>query len=339
MQPGWVWRSPPNWPPAPPGWTPPVGWRPPPEWPPPPPGWAFWVPAGTHPYVAPAKRSVAPVERFEFPRPAPQLTRSSLVTETWFVMLAFLWPAVTAAVVTFAEGVAGKQPVRFATLVAGNEPFNLVFGILAYLPVAAVVPLALYVLSRTGQTPRWLGMGAPRFMADVLPGVGLAAAAFGCELGLAIVLAPLLRAIKHLKLTVPTGHVPTYFIVYGIAISIFTAVTEEVLVNGYLITRLGQLGWSPNAALLLSLALRTSYHVYYGVGFIFTVPFGYFVTRSFQKHRRLNRAVAAHFLYDATLTVFSLTSGAAHVAFVLPFCGLAALSLCFSGKPAPELIA
>ncbi len=287
----------------------------------------------------PPKPAVAPVERFAFPRPAPQLTRRSVVTETWFVMLAFLWPAVTAAAVTFAEGLAGKQPTRFATLIAGNDPFNLVFGILAYLPVAAVVPLALYLLSRTGQSPRWLGIGTPRFMADVLPGLGLAAAAFGCEIVLAILFAPLLSAAKHLKLTVPTGHVPTYFIVYGLVISIFTAVTEEILVNGYLITRLGQLGWSPNAALFVSLALRTSYHVYYGIGFIFTVPFGYFATRSFQKHRRLNRSIAAHFLYDATLTIFSLTSGSARAAFVLPFCGLALLSLCFSGKPAPDLVA
>jgi|KBSSwiStaDraftv2_1062776.scaffolds.fasta_scaffold03010_6 major membrane immunogen (membrane-anchored lipoprotein) len=36
-------NSPPNWPPAPPGWTPPPDWRPDPSWPPPPPGWQLWV--------------------------------------------------------------------------------------------------------------------------------------------------------------------------------------------------------------------------------------------------------------------------------------------------------
>jgi hypothetical protein len=35
---------PPNWPPAPPGWTPPPDWRPDPSWPPMPPGWPLWVP-------------------------------------------------------------------------------------------------------------------------------------------------------------------------------------------------------------------------------------------------------------------------------------------------------
>jgi hypothetical protein len=37
-------NPPPNWPPAPPGWTPPPGWQPDPSWPPIPPGWQLWVP-------------------------------------------------------------------------------------------------------------------------------------------------------------------------------------------------------------------------------------------------------------------------------------------------------
>jgi hypothetical protein len=78
-----------------------------------------------------------------------------------------------------------------------------------------------------------------------------------------------------------------------------SAVTEEVLVNGYFIMRLGQLGWTPRSSLLLSLTLRTSYHVYYGLGFFLSIPLGYLVTRSFQKHHRLTRPIMAHFLHDA----------------------------------------
>ncbi|KAA0086752.1 hypothetical protein CIW52_02245 [Mycolicibacterium sp. P9-64] len=37
-------NPPPNWPPAPPGWTPQPDWRPDPSWPPLPPGWPLWVP-------------------------------------------------------------------------------------------------------------------------------------------------------------------------------------------------------------------------------------------------------------------------------------------------------
>jgi membrane protease YdiL (CAAX protease family) len=99
----------------------------------------------------------------------------------------------------------------------------------------------------------------------------------------------------------PIGHVPAYYVVWGLAISATTAIAEETLMSGYLLTRLSQLGWSPRRALIVSLVLRTSYHVYYGIGFILTVPFGYFVTRSFQKNRRLTRPIVAHFLFDAII--------------------------------------
>ena len=41
---GMRFNPPPNWPPAPPGWTPPPGWHPDAAWPPLPPGWPLWVP-------------------------------------------------------------------------------------------------------------------------------------------------------------------------------------------------------------------------------------------------------------------------------------------------------
>lgn len=34
--------TPPSWPPAPQGWTPPLGWEPDPSWPAAPAGWQFW---------------------------------------------------------------------------------------------------------------------------------------------------------------------------------------------------------------------------------------------------------------------------------------------------------
>ena len=89
-------------------------------------------------------------------------------------------------------------------------------------------------------------------------------------------------------------------------IAAVTAITEETLVNAYLLTRLEQLGWNPRWALVFSLALRTSYHVYYGLGFLFTIPLGYFNTRSFQKHRSVMRPIVAHFLYDAVLFTVSV---------------------------------
>ncbi len=221
-------------------------------------------------------------------------------------MVAFLAPVVMSALLLLARHFSSVASVtRFPDLVH-NHAENMVLGILAYLPVAAIVPLALYLLDRTGQSPTFLGLGAPKLKEDLWPGMGLAAAAFGTELLLLVPLSIISRADRSLFTTVKIGHVPAYYVIWGLAISIITAIAEEVLVNGYLTTRLGQLGWTARSALVLSLVLRTSYHVYYGLGFILTIPFGFYVTRSFQKHRRLNRAIAAHFIFDATLFTLSI---------------------------------
>jgi membrane protease YdiL (CAAX protease family) len=222
-------------------------------------------------------------------------------------MVAFLLPGVVSAIVLLSEHISGVGDIaRFATYVRGHPLTNMVLGMLAYLPVAAVVPLGLYLLARTGQDRYALGLERPTLRRDVVPGLGIGLAAFGCEIVLGAISYSLLIHHHSLFVSVSIQHVPKYYVIWGIAISAVTAVTEEVLVNGYLITRLGQLGWSPRAALTVSLILRTSYHVYYGIGFLFTVPFGYIVTRSFQKHGKLTRPIMAHFLYDAILFTISI---------------------------------
>jgi membrane protease YdiL (CAAX protease family) len=163
----------------------------------------------------------------------------------------------------------------------------------------AVVPLALLLLSRTGQTPAVLGLTTPRW-GDVLPAVGIAAAGYGIAVVISVPLAQLARGNQFLARPV-IPHVPAYYVVYGLIAAAVTAVSEETIVNGYLLTRLAQLGWTPDRALLVSVVLRTSYHVYYRLGFLAVIPFGYLAGRSFQKHHRLTRPVLAHFLYDAVL--------------------------------------
>jgi membrane protease YdiL (CAAX protease family) len=227
-------------------------------------------------------------------------TRRDLVLETWFVMLAFLVPGVLAAVDLLAQHVGGVATVtRFPTVLPGHPLENLILGILNYIEVGVVVPLGLLLLARTGQRPAQFGLTRPWATRDMLAAVALVAAGYGVTFLAAIPFIPLAKT--SLFNNVPIGNVPHYYVIYGIIISAVTAITEETLVSGYLLTRLDQLGWNPRWALVLSLVLRTSYHVYYGLGFLFTIPSGYLFTRSFQKHRRLVRPIMAHFLYDAVL--------------------------------------
>jgi membrane protease YdiL (CAAX protease family) len=235
------------------------------------------------------------------------------VLETWFVQIAFLAPGLLGAIDLLAAHIGGTPGINpFADIIPHHPVVNVVFGALTYLQVGAVVPLALLLLSRTGQDPASIGFTRPQWRRDVWPGIGLAAVGYAVAYVAGIVIVGALattigrHAALRLFSQVTIGHVPGYYILYGITISAVTAVTEETLVNAYLLTRLEQLGWNPRWALVLSLSLRTSYHVYYGLGFLFTIPLGYFNTRSFQKHRSLMRPIVAHFLYDAVLFTISV---------------------------------
>jgi membrane protease YdiL (CAAX protease family) len=308
---GWRWQSPPGWPEPPAGWAPPPGWQASPEWPAPPADWVYWVPAGS---AQPAPAAPGPPRPMTArPAPLPALirieepSRRGLIWETWFVELAFLFPGVAAAVDLLAAHVSGVSDVNlFSAVVPGRPVENLILGIFRYLAVGAVVPLALLLLARTGQRPADLGLGLPGLRSDLVPAAGLAVGGYGLTLLIALPLSTLIAHHGGLFSQVHTGHVPKYYILYGLAISAVTAITEETLVSGYLLTRLEQFGWTPRRALLLSLTLRTSYHVYYGLGFLFTIPLGYLLTRSFQKHHRLTRPIAAHFLYDAALITIAI---------------------------------
>jgi hypothetical protein len=229
--------------------------------------------------------------------------------ETVFVIVAFALPGVVAAIVILARHVGGVSDLNeFALPLPGHVGVSFFLLLLEYSTTAVMVPIALLLLARTGQPPASLGLERAGGRRDAVAAVALLAGIWTVNL---IVLIPLSAVLnnKHLTNTASNSHVPAYYVIYGLTLAATTAINEEVLVNGYFLTRLSQLGWSPRRALGLSLAVRTSYHLYYGVGLIVTVPFGYLVTRSFQKRRRLLRPILAHFLYDAILiTVAVLTS-------------------------------
>jgi membrane protease YdiL (CAAX protease family) len=88
-----------------------------------------------------------------------------------------------------------------------------------------------------------------------------------------------------------------------VATSLVAAVSEELIVNAYLLRRLQQIGWGSNVALLASVLLRGTYHLYQGVGgFVANVVGGAIAGRIFQRTGRVMPLVVAHFVFDLTVT-------------------------------------
>lgn len=91
-----------------------------------------------------------------------------------------------------------------------------------------------------------------------------------------------------------------YRIPYLVLSAFQNGFAEEVVVVGFMLTRLRQLGWSDQRALGASAMLRGSYHLYQGFGgfagnLVMGLIFGYW----FQRTRRVMPLVIAHFLLDA----------------------------------------
>ena len=76
-------------------------------------------------------------------------------------------------------------------------------------------------------------------------------------------------------------------------------ILEEVVVLGYLLNRLDQLGMRPSRAIALSAVLRGSYHLYQGFGgFIGNAIMGVIFGILYKRWGRVTPMIIAHTLID-----------------------------------------
>ncbi|MFH9397000.1 CPBP family intramembrane glutamic endopeptidase [Streptomyces sp. NPDC017556] len=168
-----------------------------------------------------------------------------------------------------------------------------VFGI-----ATALVPVALvaHLLIREGAGLRVIGFDVTKPWFDLGRGT-LVAAGIGSA-GLAFYL---LARATGFNLTVVPESLPEVWWKFPVLIlsAIQNSVVEEVIVVGYLLRRLGQLGWTPLAALVASSVLRGSYHLYQGIGgFIGNVVMGVVFVLLYRRWGRVGPLVVAHALLD-----------------------------------------
>ena len=77
-------------------------------------------------------------------------------------------------------------------------------------------------------------------------------------------------------------------------------ILEEVLVLGYLLRRLDQLGWAPGKAIALAAVVRGSYHLYQGFGgFLGNAILGVIFGVLYRRWGRVTPMIIAHTLIDA----------------------------------------
>lgn len=189
---------------------------------------------------------------------------------------------------------------------SSREYFDLTYQLLDIFFALVPVILALYFLTEHRATVfQKLGLNFARPGRDLLQGFGLAALIGIPSLGLYAAG----RALGITTAIIPSALDSYWWTVPVLVLSaIRHGVVEEVIVVGYLLDRLGKLGWSLPLAIFASSMLRGSYHLYQGFGpFIGNAIMGVIFALAYTRTRRVMPLVVAHAVLDIVAFVgFSL---------------------------------
>uniref|UniRef100_UPI0038991832 CPBP family intramembrane glutamic endopeptidase n=1 Tax=Lentzea atacamensis TaxID=531938 RepID=UPI0038991832 len=194
-----------------------------------------------------------------------------------------------------------QQSVAINVPQARADLLDLVAQLLGVLQLAAWGGIGLYLLWRTGIKLRVIGLDGTRKLADSLGALGLAAI-IGIP-GLAFYFAAWALGL-NLAVQPSTLDNAWWMSLALILAAAGNAWAEEVLVVGYLITRLQQLGLRQWTALFAAAVLRGSYHLYQGFGgFVGNLVMGLVFGFYWQRTRRLWPLVIAHTILDVVAFV------------------------------------
>ncbi|WP_187351974.1 CPBP family intramembrane glutamic endopeptidase [Allosaccharopolyspora coralli] len=161
--------------------------------------------------------------------------------------------------------------------------------------------LGVFLLWRGGIALWRVGLDRTRPGRDVLAGAGLAALIGIPGLGLYLTA----HALGFALTVQPSTLDEAWWRGPVLILSAFgNSFAEEVLMIGYLLTRLRQLGWSENASLWVAAVIRGSYHLYQGVGgFVGNIVMGLVYGRIWQRTNRLWPLIVGHALIDVVAFV------------------------------------
>jgi hypothetical protein len=240
-------------------------------------------------------------------RPAPLRERRRLKIELLIVLAIFPLPYVFSAIQALVGALLGKgEGPRIPNVFPGHLAAGLPFVVLdTALPLAAAA-LALYLLWASGEGgPRAIGLDRSQIRGDlalILPVFLL------CNLVPIAGLGLLLHAAGVKGTSPAAGHYPSYYNLALAVSALVAGVVEEIVVLGYLVRRLEQLGLRTIWVVLIAVAVRGSYHLYYGWGVLPLLAWATVTVLFYRRYRRLWPFVFVHISWDlGTLFLGRLT--------------------------------
>jgi membrane protease YdiL (CAAX protease family) len=221
----------------------------------------------------------------------PAVDRRTLLEEVVVVLMLSLLASAVYAVIDLLSA-----PISGVYVASADQSARLSDQIVGFVLGQAPVYLVLHLVRRDGEGLAGVGLAPDRPRQDLARGLVLFAIVGVAGLG--VYLGGVALHITRFVIPVPPLHhwwtVPALVLNAGQA-----ALLEEVIVVAFLVTRLGQLGWSDRAAIGASGLLRGAYHLYQGWGpFAGNLAMGLLFAWLYTKTRRAWPFVVAHFLLD-----------------------------------------
>ena len=211
------------------------------------------------------------------------------------------------------QALSKQAVIVHGTLAPGRPLLDFFLQLTSITLALAPVLLVFYLLARSGEGPSSLGIDASQPGKDLGRGALLAAVIGGSGLGLYLV-----AYHVGVELNVVAENLPDVW--WRIPVLILSAaqnaILEEVVVLGYLLSRLDRLGVKPARAIAISAVIRGSYHLYQGVGaFIGNAVMGAIFGVLYRRWGRVTPMIVAHTLIDAvTFVGYALLAG--HVSWL-----------------------
>ncbi|WP_354055580.1 CPBP family intramembrane glutamic endopeptidase [Dietzia sp. 2505] len=233
-------------------------------------------------------------------------TRRLLMIEVVVVLLVTFGLAGLYSVLDLASALIAPEPLAGQTATLNpsrstHASLDAAYQVLGVLRLMAWSVLPLVLLAHTGIGPRAVGLVRDRVGRQIAWGFGLAAV-IGIP-GLAFYLGAVAAGV-NLQVAA-SGLTETWWrpVVLVLA-AVGNGAAEEILVVGYLLVRLRQLGVPPAVALVGTALLRGSYHLYQGFGGgLGNLAMGIVFALWWMRTRRLWPLVLAHTLLDVVAFV------------------------------------
>ncbi len=242
--------------------------------------------------------------------------RRLIRTELWIVLGITLGLSATRSALSLIQsllkpGRLSDQKVAINAPAAANQFVDLALQLAYTAQLIGWGALGAYLIVRAGLKLRDIGLDRDHPGRAAATAAGLAAL-IGIP-GLALYLVA--RAVGANLTVLPTTLGEHWWRLPVLILSAAgNAWAEEVLLTGYLVTRLRQLGRGENTAVFASALLRGCYHLYQGFGgFLGNLVMGLVFGRVWQRTGRLWPLVGAHLLLDVVAFVgYSLLAGKVH---------------------------